>query len=61
LEAAHRIRGVVESLKQPVNACEFQSGRRHRRKGREFDVAIPLHGLFQATQQDMDASAIELE
>jgi hypothetical protein len=59
-EAVHRISGVVKGLKEAVHPRELQNRRRARRDGRKFDVAIPLHGLLQATEQHLDSSAVEL-
>ena len=49
-----------KSREETVYTAEFQRGRGCRGNGRQFDVAIPLHGLLQAPQQHMDARAIKL-
>jgi hypothetical protein len=48
-EAVHRVSGVVKSLKEAVDSRELQNCHRSWRDCRKFDVAIPLHGLLQAT------------
>jgi hypothetical protein len=60
VEAVYRVRGVVESFEKAPHLGKFQNRRSPWRDGRELDVAIPLHGLFQDTQQHVDSGAIEL-
>jgi hypothetical protein len=60
VETVHRVRGVVKSFEKAPYPGEFQNRRCRRRDGRKLDVAIPLHGLFEDTQQDVDSRAIEL-
>ena len=50
----------VKGLEQTMDSGQFQSGGGADRKAGEFDVAIALHGLLQAAQQDVDAGAVEV-
>ena len=60
VEAGDGFGNAVKSLEETVNAGEFQSGGGTGGKSGEFDVAIALHSLFQAAQQDMDAGAVQM-
>jgi hypothetical protein len=60
VEAVHSVRRIFKSLEKTVYAGKFESGGNFSGNGRQFDVAIPLHSLLEATQQHVDTRAIEL-
>jgi ABC-type dipeptide/oligopeptide/nickel transport system ATPase component len=49
VEAVYRISGALKNLEDMVHSCLFENRRRSRRDHCQFDIAIPLHGCFQAT------------
>jgi hypothetical protein len=59
-EAVYRVGGAVKSLEEMFYPCEFQSRRCVRWDCRKFDIAVPLHSLFQASQQHLDSGSVEL-
>jgi hypothetical protein len=60
VKAVYRFSGAVESLEETIHQRELQNRRRCGRDGCKFYVAISLHGLFQAAQQHMDSSTVEV-
>jgi hypothetical protein len=48
VEAVYGISGALIDLEDMVHPCQFENRRRSRRDHCKFDIAIPLHGCFQA-------------
>jgi hypothetical protein len=59
VEAVYRISGALKNLEDMVHSSLFENRGCPRRDHCKFDIAIPLHGCFQATQQHPDTSAVE--
>ena len=60
MEALNRIRSVFIDFEKTIHSGQFQNHRRRRGDRSKLDVAIPFHDLFQATQQHLDACAVQL-
>jgi hypothetical protein len=54
VEAVDRVCGRVEYLKEPARSGKARNSLCHQRNAGELHVSIPLHGLLQATQQQVD-------
>ena len=48
IEAVHCVRGVVKGFEEAVYFGQFKNSRSRPGDGRQFDVAIPLHGFLKA-------------
>src|ERR1700676_5607752 len=60
VETVYRISGTIKSLEEAVHLCQLKNLRRRSRHGGEFDVAIPLHRLFQAMEEHLNSGAVQL-
>lgn len=60
IETVHRLGNRLKNLKQAIDPGQLQNDRGGGRNGREFEVAIPLHGLLHAMKQHVHARTIHL-
>jgi hypothetical protein len=60
VKTIHCVFDSVENLEEAIHPGQFQNYGRRRRHGGQFQVAIPLHRFFHATQQYLDSGAVHL-